>query len=207
MPTGTPASKQELEHFVAYARERKILLCHDNPYSMIFRAKEPLSVLSIAGAKEVAIELNSLSKSFNMAGWRMGWVAGASEYLRTILKVKSNVDSGMFKPMMLAAAKALALRDEWFDALDLEYAKRRSVVCQMLDLLNCSYSKTQQGLFIWAKIAENEQSSEALVDRLLQEHCVFITPGTIFGEQGRRYVRISLCNEEEVFQKALERIS
>jgi len=207
MPTGSRASKEVFEKFVAYATDRRILICHDNPYSMIFRDEHPLSILSIAGAKHVAIELNSLSKSFNMAGWRIGWVAGAQEYIQTILKVKSNVDSGMFKPMMLAAAKALSLREDWFDALDQTYEKRRVLVYQLLDQLHCRYSTKQQGLFIWAKIAEEEESGEALVERLLQEHHVFITPGFIFGEKGQRYVRVSLCSQESVLEEAIKRIA
>lgn len=207
MPTGCKASKEIFERFVSFAQEREMLICHDNPYSMIFRDEAPLSILSIQGANEVAIELNSLSKSFNMAGWRMGWVAGREDYVKTILKVKSNVDSGMFKPMMLAATKALEQRDNWFDKLNELYAERRELVYQMLDQLNCTYSKDQQGLFIWAKIADDEKSAEELVERLLEEHHVFITPGFIFGQKGERYVRISLCNNLEVLREALRRIS
>ncbi len=207
MPTGRKASREVLQRFVTFGKQNQILICHDNPYSMIFREDDPLSILSVAGAKEVAIELNSLSKSFNMAGWRIGWVAGREDYLKTILKVKSNVDSGMFKPMMLAAAKALELRAEWFDELNSVYSKRRALVYQLLDKLNCIYTKDQQGLFIWAKIDDEETSAESLVERLLLENHVFMTPGFIFGEKGARYVRISLCSTEEQLQEALNRIS
>ena len=207
MPTGRKASREVLQRFVTFGEQNQILICHDNPYSMIFREDDPLSILSVDGAKEVAIELNSLSKSFNMAGWRIGWVAGREDYLKTILKVKSNVDSGMFKPMMLAAAKALELRAEWFDELNSVYSKRRALVYQLLDKLNCIYTKDQQGLFIWAKIDDEETSAESLVERLLLENHVFMTPGFIFGEKGARYVRISLCSTEEQLQEALNRIS
>jgi LL-diaminopimelate aminotransferase len=207
MPTGSAASRQTFERLIALARTNGFLICHDNPYSMILPQGKPTSILGLEHAKEVCIELNSLSKSFNMAGWRIGWVAGRPDYIKTILKVKSNVDSGMFKPMMLAAVKALSLRAAWFDALNEVYASRRAIVHQIMDQLGCTYAKDQQGLFVWAKISADEESAEKLVERLLQEHHVFITPGFIFGEKGSRYVRISLCSQEEVLQEALKRIS
>lgn len=207
MPTGATATVQTFQRLIAFARRNGFLICHDNPYSMILPQGKPMSILGIKHAEEVCIELNSLSKSFNMAGWRMGWVAGREDYIKTILKVKSNVDSGMFKPMMMAAVKALELREEWFTHLNTIYAKRRALVCQMMDQLNCTYAKQQQGLFIWAKIAEGEKSAEDLVERILEQNHVFITPGFIFGEKGSRYVRMSLCNKEEVLVEALRRIS
>lgn len=206
MPTGAKAQQQTFEKLVALAKEHQILLCHDNPYSMVLKEGKALSLFSIKGAKEVAVELNSLSKSFNMAGWRMGWVSGREDYIETILKVKSNVDSGMFKPMMMAAAKALDLRDEWFDELNQSYKERRDLVWQFLDKLGCEYSKEQQGLFVWAKIPEHYELSTKLVEDLLYENHVFITPGSIFGNKGDQYVRMSLCNAKSDLKEALNRL-
>ncbi|RKQ42390.1 aspartate/methionine/tyrosine aminotransferase [Roseivirga pacifica] len=206
MPTGASAQLETFERLVAFAKARGVLLCHDNPYSMILPKAQPLSLLAVNGAKEVALELNSLSKSFNMAGWRMGWVAGRADYIKTILKVKSNVDSGMFKPMMLAATEALKLRQEWFDELNAVYESRRVKAYELLDKIGCTYSTDQQGMFIWAHIPEKFESAKALVDDLLYEKNVFITPGVIFGEKGANYVRISLCSTEAILDEAISRI-
>lgn len=207
MPTGAAASLSTFERLIDMARTNHFLIVHDNPYSMILPKDDPLSILVLPNAKEVCLELNSLSKSFNMAGWRVGWVIGQEDYIKTILKVKSNVDSGMFKPMMMAAVKALALREEWFDELNKIYAKRRDIVFELLDTLGCTYRKDQQGLFVWAKIPEEELGAEEMVDRLLDDHHVFMTPGFIFGEAGARYIRISLCSEENILKEALKRLS
>ncbi|MHA7101703.1 pyridoxal phosphate-dependent aminotransferase [Roseivirga pacifica] len=206
MPTGASAQLETFESLVAFAKARGVLLCHDNPYSMILPKAQPLSLLSVEGAMEVALELNSLSKSFNMAGWRMGWVAGGADYVKTILKVKSNVDSGMFKPMMLAATEALKLRQEWFDELNVVYESRRVKAYELLDKIGCTYSTDQQGMFIWAHIPGKYESAKALVDNLLYEKNVFITPGVIFGEKGANYVRLSLCSTETVLDEAISRI-
>ncbi|UII26669.1 aminotransferase class I/II-fold pyridoxal phosphate-dependent enzyme [Fulvivirga maritima] len=206
MPTGQPADVDTLTRFVQLAREKQVLLCHDNPYSMILPSGKPLSIFSVPGAKEVALELNSMSKSFNMAGWRIGWVAGAQEYIQAILKIKSNVDSGMFKPMMLAAVEALKLGDEWFDSINEVYAQRRVKAQAIMDKLGCTYSADQQGMFVWAQIPDEVNSAEDLVERLLHENHVFITPGFIFGDKGKKYVRISLCSDVEVYEKALKRL-
>ncbi|WP_422356345.1 pyridoxal phosphate-dependent aminotransferase [Roseivirga pacifica] len=206
MPTGASAQLETFERLVDFAKSRGVLLCHDNPYSMILPKDKPLSLLAVNGAKEVALELNSLSKSFNMAGWRMGWVAGRADYIKTILKVKSNVDSGMFKPMMLAAAEALKLRQNWFDELNTVYESRRVKAYELLDKVGCTYSTDQQGMFIWAYIPEKYESAKALVDDLLYEKNVFITPGMIFGDKGANYVRLSLCSAEAVLDEAISRI-
>lgn len=206
MPTGAKAQKETFERMVRLAKKHSILLCHDNPYSMVLKEGKALSLFSIEGAKEVAVELNSLSKSFNMAGWRMGWVSGREDYIKTILKVKSNIDSGMFKPLMMAATKALGLRDAWFDELNESYKERRLLVWQFLDKLECQYSKAQQGLFVWAKIPERYKESVALVDDLLYNNHVFITPGSIFGAKGGQYVRMSLCNSKADLEEALNRL-
>lgn len=206
MPTGAGAQKETFERLVTMAKEKQFLLCHDNPYSMILPQTKPLSLLGIEGAEEVALELNSLSKSFNMAGWRIGWIAGREDYIKTILKVKSNVDSGQFKPMMLAATEALKLREDWFNALNANYQDRRKLVWMLLDKLGCTYSTDQQGLFVWARIPKRYSKSTELVDELLYDKNIFITPGSIFGEKGADFVRISLCNKQSVLEEAISRV-
>ena len=205
MPTGKTATLKLYEELVAFARHHKILLVNDNPYSFILN-KEPLSLLSVPGAIETALELNSLSKSHNMAGWRIGMVAGRKEYLDYLIRFKSQMDSGMFKPMQLAAAKALGLGKEWYDEVNRVYAERKEVVHELFDNLGCKYSFDQSGLFVWARIPEKEESGRELSERILQGSRVFITPGFIFGAQGDRYVRASLCQPKEVIHTALERI-
>lgn len=206
MPTGAGAQRITFERLVDMAKSRQFLLCHDNPYSMILPQSKPISLLSIDGAEEVAVELNSLSKSFNMAGWRVGWIAGREDYIKTILKVKSNIDSGQFKPMMLAAAEALKLREDWFDGLNAQYEIRRKLVWALLDKLGCTYSTDQQGLFVWASIPAKYEKCTELVDELLYDKHVFITPGSIFGEKGDDFVRVSLCNKQSVLEEAISRI-
>ena len=178
------------------------MIVNDNPYSLILN-DEPMSILSIEGADEVALELNSLSKSHNMAGWRIGWVAGKKEYIDAVLKVKSNMDSGMFLGLQHAAVEALKNGDEWFTALNKVYADRKKVAIQLLDVLGCSYSEKQSGLFVWAKAPENIQDVEKWIDEILYGTKVFITPGFIFGEAGRRYIRISLCCTVQMLNEAL----
>ena len=207
MPTGTRATKALFQRFISYSEKHSILLCHDNPYAMILPGGQPLSLLNEKGGREVALELNSMSKSFNMAGWRIGWVAGKEDYLKTILQVKSNVDSGMFKSVMLAAVEALKSRKEWFEELNSQYRDRRRTLHNLLDILACSYAENQQGLFIWAKIPDDYANAEAFVDHWLQEKHVFMAPGSIFGEKGAQYVRVSLCVKEEIIQKAIHRMS
>lgn len=206
MPTGAPPRKEVFEQLVALADHKQILLCHDNPYSLVLNTSKPLSLLSVPGAKEVAIELNSLSKSHNMAGWRVGWIAGAKAYLDEIIKVKSNMDSGMFKPVQEAAIQALKNPDVWHEQRNKVYEERRDLVYQILDVLHCSYQTNQQGLFIWAKIPASASSVEKWVDDILKNYHVFITPGFIFGEKGENFVRISLCNSKYRLEDALKRI-
>ncbi len=206
MPTGAGANKKTFEEIIAFAKRNKILICHDNPYSLVLNEGDPLSLLSVAGAKEVSIELNSMSKSHNMAGWRIGWVAGAKDYIDAILKIKSNVDSGTFKPMQLAAVVAFKNSDVWHLARNNEYKKRRELVYKILDILSCSYNKSQTGMFIWAKVNTEIGSSEKLADYLLYEKNIFVTPGFIFGEKGKNYIRISLCVKQEILRKVIKRI-
>jgi LL-diaminopimelate aminotransferase len=205
MPTGRTASREELKELVDLARKNRFLIVNDNPYSMILN-DQPMSILSIEGAEEVALELNSLSKSHNMAGWRLGWVAGKKEYIDAVLKVKSNMDSGMFLGLQHAAAESLKNGKEWFMALNKMYGDRKAVAKQILDELGCSYSEKQSGLFVWAKAPQNIADVEKWIDEILYGTKVFITPGFIFGEAGRRYIRISLCCTVEMLTLALERI-
>jgi LL-diaminopimelate aminotransferase len=205
MPTGAQGSLDLFEKLVAFSRKHEILLVNDNPYSFILN-KEYLSLLSVEGAKETALELNSLSKSHNMAGWRIGMVAGQSDYIKTVLKVKSNMDSGMFLPMQMAAIEALNNQVSWYDTVNSVYLRRRKTVEQIMDLLKCSYDKSQVGLFVWGKIPENIPDCESYVEEILMKSLVFITPGFIFGKQGERYIRISLCATEEKLNEAKNRI-
>jgi aspartate/methionine/tyrosine aminotransferase len=206
MPTGAEASDETFEKLIAFAKKNKILLCHDNPYSMVLNNGKPKSILSCEGAKDVAIELNSLSKSFNMAGWRMGWIAGKKEYIDTILKVKSNVDSGMFLPVQKASVEALSNSSLWHNKRNEEYKRRREKVWELLDILKCDYSIHQVGMFVWAKIKNVKTSSEDFVEKILQEANVFITPGFIFGKNGEGYVRVSLCSEVKTIEEAIQRV-
>lgn len=206
MPTGSLPSEQLFQKLVAFAEKFKILLCHDNPYSFILN-ENPKSLLSVEGAKKVVIELNSLSKSHNMAGWRVGVIAGAAERIEEILRFKSNMDSGMFLPVQLAAAKALSLDKSWFESVNDVYRRRREKAYELLSLLQCTYSVDQAGLFLWARIPSEFSSGYDLSDQVLRDSRVFITPGGIFGSAGEKYIRVSLCSTEEKFDLALERIA
>ncbi len=205
MPTGTRATKELFKELVAFARSHHILLVNDNPYSFILN-DEPISLLAVPDAIDTCLELNSLSKSHNMAGWRIGMVAGRKEYLDYLMRFKSQMDSGMFKPMQFAAVKALEADQEWYTSLNSVYRERKEVAHALLDYLNCTYSTDQSGLFVWARIPLSEISGQDLADRILLEKRVFITPGFIFGPQGDQYVRVSLCQPKEVISSAIDRI-
>ncbi len=206
MPTGRTATQEELKELVALAREHRFLIVNDNPYSLILN-DEPVSLLSIEGAEDVALELNSLSKSHNMAGWRLGWVAGRKEFIDAVLKVKSNMDSGMFLGLQHAAVEALNNNGrEWFTSLNSMYRERKEVAHRLLDTLGCRYSENQSGLFVWAKAPDAVTDVEKWIDEILYGTRVFITPGFIFGEAGRRFIRISLCSTATQLGEALERI-
>ena len=205
MPTGQLPTKEMFVELVAFAKKYNILLVHDNPYSFILN-DNPFSLLSIEGAKDIAIELNSLSKSQNMAGWRVGMLCGAKERIDEVLRFKSNMDSGMFLPLQLAAAKALELEQDWHDALNGIYKKRREKVFELLRLLNCEFDTTQAGMFVWAAIPANYKDGYEVSDKVLYGVNVFITPGGIFGSAGNKYIRVSLCTKEEKFDEAIERI-
>lgn len=205
MPTGQAADPEFFKKLLDFGKKNNILIVNDNPYSFILN-NQPVSLLSIPGAMDIALELNSLSKSQNMAGWRMGMVAGKKEFIQYVLKVKSNMDSGQFRPMQEAAVQALRLEDEWYSGINEVYRKRRALIWKLFDQLNCSYSKTQNGMFVWARIPEQEESGQALADALLEQSRVFITPGFIFGTQGDRFLRASLCQPESIIEKAIQRI-
>ncbi len=205
MPTGRVASRREMKALVDLATKHGFLIVNDNPYSLILN-DAPLSILSIEGADDVALELNSLSKSHNMAGWRIGWVAGNKEYVEAVLRVKSNMDSGMFLGLQHAAVEALKNDQRWFDELNAVYRSRGVVARKILDELGCSYSPKQSGLFVWARAPRHVADVEKWIDEILYSTRIFITPGFIFGEAGRRHVRISLCAPVEKLEEALGRI-
>ena len=205
MPTGSKGSMELFEEIVAFGREHHILICHDNPYSRILN-DTPLSMLAVDGARDVVLELNSLSKSHNMAGWRLGWVSGSEEHIATVLRYKSNIDSGMFLPVQRGGIAALEEGEDWFEQLNSEYRNRKDMVCQMLDELGCTYNLNQAGLFVWAGIGTGEPSVENFCDTILREAKVFLAPGTVFGKNGEGYVRVSLCNPMAVLNEAAQRI-
>jgi len=205
MPSGAKADASKFRDLIKFAQSRNILLVNDNPYSLILNNK-PLSLLQDALSKSHVLELNSLSKSHNMAGWRMGMVAGSEENINHILKVKSNFDSGMFKPIQQAAVKALQLPRSWYNEINKLYGARRALVWQILDQLNCKYDRNTSGMFVWAKVQKNYKNGTALSDELLYEHSIFTTPGFIFGSNGNRYIRISLCADVSHLKEVLRRV-
>jgi len=205
MPTGARASKEVFEALVSWAKDAEVLLCHDNPYNFILN-EEPMSLLSIPGAKDCALELCSLSKCYNMAGWRVGAVVGDQAYINTILRYKSNMDRGMYRPVQEAAAQALHLDQTWHDELNDIYKERREEVYKIFDLLACDYETSASGLFVWAKVPSYIADVKSYINDILKEARVFITPGSIFGSNGEGYVRIALCSTKEDLKKARKRI-
>lgn len=205
MPTGANANEELYQKLVDFGRRHNIIICNDNPYSFILN-DHPLSILSIPGAKDICIEMNSMSKAHNMPGWRMAMLASNAQFVQWILKVKSNVDSGQFKPMQYAAVAALAAPKSWYDKMNETYRSRRTLAGEIMHTLGCQYDENQVGMFLWGRIPDSVSGSEALADKVLYEANVFLTPGFIFGSQGERYIRISLCSNQEMLQKALERI-
>lgn len=208
MPTGASGSQKLFERIVAFGHRNRILIVHDNPYSFLFSENEnqPISMLSISGAKEIVIELNSLSKSHNMAGWRIGFLSAGAERINEILRFKTNMDSGMFLPLQLAAAKALSLPDEWYVSLNEIYFSRRKKMEELLQLLGCEFRSNQQGMFVWASLPEGFTNSYEYSDFILETYKVFITPGALFGSEGNGFIRASLCMDVDKIEEALERI-
>jgi len=205
MPTGSQPDINILKELISLAKEHEFLVVNDNPYSLILNS-ERFSIFQLEGAKEVCIELNSLSKSHNMAGWRIGWLAGESEYMSTVLKVKSNMDSGMFLALQNAAIKAFENSKEWHDAQNQIYQERKDLICKIFDHLDVNYDKNGTGMFVWGKVSDTEKNVQEMVNKVLYEAGVFITPGFIFGSKGNRYIRASLCAKKEVIQEAFDRI-
>jgi aspartate/methionine/tyrosine aminotransferase len=204
MPTGVNTTMEVFEKLITFGKKYHILIVNDNPYSFVLN-DNPISILQVEGAKDVAMELNSLSKSFNISGWRVGMILGKNEFISAVLKVKSNMDSGMFYGIQKGAIEALRLDKNWFESQNEVYSKRRNILFELVEKLGCSYDKKSVGLFIWAKLPKGSLSSEAFVDEILIEKNVFITPGTIFGSNGEGYIRFSLCIEEEKIKEALAR--
>lgn len=206
MPTGAPATVELYEKLVAFGKKHNIIIVNDNPYSFILNDTK-LSILQIEGAKDICIEMNSMSKAHNMPGWRIGMLASNPQFVQWILKVKSNIDSGQFKPMQLAAIQALGNTKEWHDEMNVTYRNRRQYAEKIMDRLGCTFDSNQVGLFLWGKIPAQYKSSADLADKVLYEANVFLTPGFIFGSKGERYIRISLCCNETMLKTALERIN
>ena len=205
MPTGGNATPELYERIVDFGRRHDILICNDNPYSFILN-EHPLSILAVPGAKETCIELNSMSKAHNMPGWRMAMLASNAQFVQWVLKVNSNIESGQFKPMQYAAAKALQADKSWYDGMNRVYRSRRDLAGQIMEALGCTYDEQQVGMFLWGRIPDSAESAEAIANKVLYEARVFLTPGFIFGSRGERYIRISLCCKNEALQEALERI-
>ncbi len=203
MPTGTPGNPDTFAELIAFARRRNILLCHDNPYNGLLNPRA-ISLIAQPGAMDVAVELNSLSKTYNMAGWRLGVMLGNEEMVNTVLRFKSNMDSGMFKPVQLAGARALGLDAGWMEELNKTYTMRQKLALQVLEALDCRVDGAQVGLFLWAEVAPEWPNAESLSEELLMQAGLFITPGFIFGSAGDRYLRISLCSPTEDLEQALE---
>lgn len=207
MPTGGRASKELYEKIVAFAQKHNIVVVNDNPYSFILNRDEHLSILQIPGAKECCIEFNSMSKSHNMPGWRVGMLATNSTFIQWVLKIKSNIDSGTFRPLQLAAAQAYNNTEAWHTSANIEtYATRRKIAEQIMTKLGCTFDPTQQGMFLWGRIPDSYADVEELTEKVLHECRVFVTPGFIFGTNGKRYLRISLCAKDEKMKEALKRI-
>ncbi|HOG06139.1 MAG TPA: aminotransferase class I/II-fold pyridoxal phosphate-dependent enzyme [Paludibacter sp.] len=206
MPTGAAADMDVMKQIIAFGKKHNIVICNDNPYSFVLNP-EPSSLLSVEGAKDIAIELNSLSKSHNMAGWRIGMAASNSKFINYILRVKSNMDSGMYRPLQEAAVKALEAGADWYKELNAEYAERRKLVFEIMDALRCSYNKKQVGLFVWGRIPSEYPDGQELSDLLLEKANVFITPGFIFGDSGEQYIRVSLCSTKKILAESLNRVN
>lgn len=205
MPTGTNATLETFKKLIAFGKKHQILIINDNPYSFILN-DNPMSILQVDGAKDIALELNSLSKTFNMAGWRVGMVLGNETYINDILKVKSNMDSGMFYGIQKGAIEALQLSDHWFQKQNKIYEERRNLIWTLADKLNCTYDTNSTGLFVWAKIPEGKKAAE-VTDAILYENDIFITPGTVFGSQGEGYIRFSLCVTSKIIKEAINRLN
>lgn len=206
MPTGATISLENLEKIVFFAKKNRILLVHDNPYSFILNSERPLSIFNVKGSKDIALELNSLSKSYNMPGWRVGMIIGKKEFIKNILKVKSQMDSGMYYPIQIGAIEAMNHNSKWFQKLNREYIQRRKIIWEICDYLNLKYSKESSGIFVWARITGSEKNDRIWSDEFFNTHHIFITPGRVFGNNGKGYVRFSMCCPVKILEQAKNRI-
>nr|WP_299073492.1 aminotransferase class I/II-fold pyridoxal phosphate-dependent enzyme [uncultured Allomuricauda sp.] len=204
MPTGARINETKMQELIAFAKANDVLIINDNPYSFVLN-DNPTSILQVEGAKEVALELNSLSKTFNMAGWRVGMVLGSAEHITAVLKIKSNMDSGMFYGIQKGAITALQSGSDWFNDLDEVYERRRELMFELVDKIGATYDDNTAGMFVWAKLPKGARTSEEFIDELLYEKNIFIAPGTIFGSNGEGYIRFSLCVKEEKIKEAIQR--
>ncbi|WP_185866270.1 pyridoxal phosphate-dependent aminotransferase [Blattabacterium cuenoti] len=206
MPTGATITFDKLEKIVLFAKRNRILLVHDNPYSFILNCERPLSIFNVKGAKDISLELNSLSKSYNMPGWRVGMIIGKKEFIKNILKVKSQMDSGMYYPIQIGAIEAMNHDSKWFEKLNKEYLQRRRIIWEICDYLNLEYQKKSSGIFVWARITGPEKNDRIWSDEFLRNHHIFITPGRVFGNNGKGYVRFSMCCPVKILEQAKNRI-
>ncbi|WP_394798646.1 pyridoxal phosphate-dependent aminotransferase [Blattabacterium cuenoti] len=205
MPTGATISFEKLKKLVFFAKKNHILLIHDNPYSCLTNER-PLSIFNVKEAKNIALELNSLSKSYNMAGWRVGMIIGKKEFIQNIIKVKSQMDSGMYYPIQIGAIEAMNQNSEWFEKLNIEYTKRRKIIWEICDHLCLEYMKKSSGIFVWAKIKNLDKNDQKFSDKIFNNYHIFITPGGVFGNNGKGYVRFSMCCSVNTLEKAKNRI-
>ncbi|WP_185853596.1 pyridoxal phosphate-dependent aminotransferase [Blattabacterium cuenoti] len=206
MPTGATIPFDKLEEIILFAKRNRILLVHDNPYSFILNSERPLSIFNVKGAKDIALELNSLSKSYNIPGWRVGMIIGKKEFIQNILKVKSQMDSGMYYPIQIGAIEAMNHDLKWFEKLNKEYIQRRKIIWEICDYLNLKYTKKSSGIFVWARITGPEKNDRVWSDEFLKNHHIFITPGRVFGNNGKGYVRFSMCCPVKILEQAKNRI-
>ncbi|WP_185860976.1 pyridoxal phosphate-dependent aminotransferase [Blattabacterium cuenoti] len=206
MPTGATISFEKLEEIVLFSKKNRVLLVHDNPYSLILNKERPLSIFNVKGAKDIALELNSLSKSYNMPGWRVGMIIGKNEFIQNILKIKSQMDSGMYYPIQIGAIEAMNHDAKWFESLNIEYMKRRKIIWEICDYLNLKYEKKSSGIFVWAKITDADKNDWIWSDKFFKTYHIFVTPGRVFGHNGKGYVRFSICCPVKILEQAKNRI-
>ncbi|WP_185852456.1 pyridoxal phosphate-dependent aminotransferase [Blattabacterium cuenoti] len=206
MPTGATIVFERLEEIVLFAKKNRVLLVHDNPYSFILNQERPLSIFNVKGAKDIALELNSLSKSYNMPGWRVGMIIGKKEFIQNILKIKSQMDSGMYYPIQIGAIEAMNHDSEWVEKLNIEYIKRKKIIWEICDYLNLKYAKKSSGIFVWAKITDADKNDCIWSEKFLKTYHIFVTPGRVFGHNGKGYVRFSMCCPIKILEEAKNRI-
>lgn len=206
MPTGATITFEKLEKIVLFAIKNRVLLVHDNPYSLILNKERPLSIFNVKGSKDIALELNSLSKSYNMPGWRVGMIIGKKEFIHNILKIKSQMDSGMYYPIQIGAIEAMNHDSKWVEKLNIEYIKRRKIIWEICDFLNLKYARKSSGIFVWAKITDADKNDRIWSDKFLKTYHIFVTPGRVFGHNGKGYVRFSMCCPVKILEQAKNRI-